>query len=55
MEESVEVDNDSEAERGVDGGASASSRVFNSARSLLCVARTEHLRHMQSLRISSLV
>ncbi len=51
MDESVEVDN---ADRGVDG-ASASSRAFKSARSLLCVARTEHLRHIQSLRISSRV
>ena len=36
-------------------GARASSRVFNSAESLLCVASTEHFRHMQSLRISSRV
>lgn len=36
-------------------GASASSKVFSSARSRLCVARMEHFRQMQSLRISKRV
>lgn len=36
-------------------GASASSRVLSSARRRSCVARTEHFRQIQSLRISSRV
>lgn len=44
-----------EADDNAFGGASASSKVLSSARSRLCVARMEHFRQIQSLRISKRV
>jgi hypothetical protein len=55
LDEEDDMIEDAEVEACDADDASTPSRALRSATSLLCVAMMEHLRHMQSLRISKRV